>query len=263
MVPKGSFMMGTPITEVDRSKGEDLIHRVIFCERLFAVGRFTSHSTSGMPVLPMAVATATKADDHGVGRGRLPARGINFEAAKLYLAWLSKRVGRTYRLPSEFEREYFARAGTTTPFWFGKTISSQNANYSASIPYADGPRGIDSKGPAVWSIPRRTRLDFTRCTAMSGNGPRTAFQQALHRGYADRRLAVAEGDCNKRMVRGGTWDWSADNRARAIAMRSNTAAATAGVVRTLNVPNSGLRHGPAQPACNGGGFRDCLGPLSP
>jgi len=46
----------------------------------------------------------------------MPAQGINFEAAKLYLAWLSKKVGRTYRLPSESEREYFTRAGTTTPF---------------------------------------------------------------------------------------------------------------------------------------------------
>jgi formylglycine-generating enzyme required for sulfatase activity len=44
-------------------------------------------------------------------------------------------VGRTYRLPSESEREYFARAGTTTPFWFGKTISAQNANYDASKTY--------------------------------------------------------------------------------------------------------------------------------
>src|SRR5882762_8704982 len=69
----------------------------------------------------------------------MPAHGINFEQAKSYLAWLSRKVGRTYRLPSESEREYFTRAGTTTPFWFGKTISAQQANYSASTPYANGP----------------------------------------------------------------------------------------------------------------------------
>ena len=46
----------------------------------------------------------------------MPAQGISFDAAKSYLAWLSRKVGRTYRLPSESEREYFARAGTTSPF---------------------------------------------------------------------------------------------------------------------------------------------------
>ena len=79
----------------------------------------------------------------------MPAQGISFDAAKSYLAWLSRKVGRSYRLPSESEREYFTRAGTTTAFWFGKTISQQNASYAAGTPYADGPRGVDSKGPAV------------------------------------------------------------------------------------------------------------------
>ncbi len=77
----------------------------------------------------------------------MPAQGISFDAAKSYLSWLSRKVGRTYRLPSESEREYFTRAGATTPFWFGKTISSQNANYAAGTPHAGGPRGVDSKGP--------------------------------------------------------------------------------------------------------------------
>ena len=192
VVPKGSFMMGTPITEVDRSKGEDPIHRVTFA-RPFAVGRFTVSFDEWDACLADGGCDGNKGDDHGVGRGRLPARGINFEAAKSYLAWLSKKVGRTYRLPSESEREYFARAGTTTPFWFGKTISSQNASYSASIPYGDGPRGIDSKGPAVvdslraepvWTLP-----GARQCLGMD----RGLLQQALHRGYADRWLAVAGG----------------------------------------------------------------------
>ena len=45
--------------------------------------------------------------------------------------WLSRRTGKGYRLPSESEREHAARAGTTTPFWFGSSISTSQANYDA------------------------------------------------------------------------------------------------------------------------------------
>src|ERR1700716_4186927 len=148
VVPKGSFIMGTPIGEVDRAKGEDPLHRVSFA-RPFAVGRFTISFDEWDACLADGGCGDIKGDDKCFGRGRMPVQGINFEAAKSYLAWLSKKVGRTYRLPSESEREYFTRAGTTTPFWFGNTVTAADANYQASTPYGSGPRGVDSKGPAV------------------------------------------------------------------------------------------------------------------
>jgi formylglycine-generating enzyme required for sulfatase activity len=117
--------------------------------RPFAVARFKISFDEWDACLADGGCGGIRGDDNGFGRGRLPAYGISFEAAKAYLAWISRKVGRTYRLPSESEREYFTRAGTTTPFWFGKTISAQQANYSASIPYANGPRGEDSKGPIL------------------------------------------------------------------------------------------------------------------
>ena len=105
VVPKGSFIMGTPITEVDRSKGEDPLHRVTLA-RPFAVGRFTVSFDEWDACLADGGCDGNKGYDK-FGRGRMPAQGISFDAAKSYLAWLSRKVGRTYLLPSEKRARIF------------------------------------------------------------------------------------------------------------------------------------------------------------
>jgi len=209
VVPKGSFTMGTPMTEVDRYKGEDPLHRVTFA-RPFAVGRFTISFDEWDACLADGGCDGNKGDDHGFGRGRMPAQGINFDAAKSYLAWLSRRVGRTYRLPSESEREYFARAGTTTPFWFGKTISSQDASYAAGTPYANGPRGVDSKGPAVVDSYAPNPFGLYQVHGNVWEWTEDCFNKRYTEDTPTDGAPWLEGDCSKHMVRGGLWNWSAD-----------------------------------------------------
>ena len=237
VVPKGSFMMGTPITEVDRAaKGEDPLHRVNFAKP-FAVGRFTISFDDWDACLADGGCGGIKGDDRGFGRGRLPAQGINFEVAKLYLAWLSRKVGRTYRLPSESEREYFTRAGTTTSFWFGNTISQQDANYRASTPYGGGPRGVDSTGPVVVDSYAPNPFGIYQ---VHGNVPEWTEDCYNKRYTEDTPVDGApwlEGDCGKRILRGGTWDWSADVSRSGARDDSYTGGGKSfRVVRTLNVP---------------------------
>jgi formylglycine-generating enzyme required for sulfatase activity len=208
VVPKGSFIMGTPITEVDRAKGEDPLHRVTFA-RPFAVGRFTISFDEWDACLADGGCDGNKGDDK-FGRGRMPAQGISFEAAKSYLAWLSRKVGRTYRLPSESEREYFTRAGTVTPFWFGNTLSAQNANYSASIPYASGPRGVDSKGPVVVDSYAPNPFGLYQVHGNVWEWTEDCYNKRYTEDTPTDGAPWLEGDCTKRMVRGGTWNWSAD-----------------------------------------------------
>ena len=235
VVPSGSFMMGTPADEPDRFKGEDPIHRVTFAKP-FAVGRFTISFDEWDACLADGGCGHIKGDDK-FGRGRLPAQGISFRAAKLYLAWLSKKVGRTYRLPSESEREYFTRAGTTTPFWFGGTVTAQNANYKASIPYGSGPHGEDSKGPVVVDSYPPNPFGLYQVHGNVFEWTEDCFNKRYNEDTPTDGAPWLEGDCSKRMLRGGTWDWSA-NMVRA-GYREN-AIVDGGysfrVVRTLNVP---------------------------
>ncbi|SCA56484.1 conserved exported hypothetical protein [Candidatus Terasakiella magnetica] len=67
-------------------------------------------------------------DDHGWGKGRYPIINVTYKDIGDYLSWISKKTGKTYRLPSEAEWEYGARAGTTTAYWWGDKPGKNNAN---------------------------------------------------------------------------------------------------------------------------------------
>ena len=236
VVPKGSFMMGTPANEPDRFKGEDPIHRVSFAKP-FAFGRFTISFDEWDACLADGGCGDIKGNDKGFGRGRMPAQGIDFEAAKLYLTWLSKKVGRTYRLPSESEREYFTRAGTTTPFWFGNTVTAQNASYKASIPYGAGPRGADSKGPAVVDSYAPNPFGLYLVHGNVFEWTEDCFNKRYNEDTPTDGSPWLGGDCHRRMLRGGKWDWSAN--VQRSGYRENAIVDAGGhsfrVVRTLNV----------------------------
>ena len=96
----------------------------------------------------------------GWGRGKRPVINVNWDDAKAYVAWLSRKTGKTYRLLSEAEREYVTRAGTTTPFWWGSSISTSQANYDGNYTYGSGSKGeyrqktmpVDSFQPNPWGL---------------------------------------------------------------------------------------------------------------
>ena len=66
---------------------------------------------------------------------------VSWDDAKQYLAWLAKKTGKPYRLLSESEWEYSARAGTSTPFSFGKTITPDQGNFDGSFTYGGSSKG--------------------------------------------------------------------------------------------------------------------------
>ncbi|MEN8220167.1 MAG: SUMF1/EgtB/PvdO family nonheme iron enzyme [Pseudomonadota bacterium] len=70
----------------------------------------------------------TKPDDKGWGRANRPVMNVSWYDATAYAEWLSEQTGKQYRLPTEAQWEYAARAGTSTKYWWGNTIGSNKAN---------------------------------------------------------------------------------------------------------------------------------------
>ncbi len=118
VVPAGAFMMGSPETEEGRSKDEGLVHKVTIAAP-YAVGRFEITFDEWDGCVAHGVCPAEGAAGGNFGRGRQPLINVSWDDAQLYVKWLSKQTGKTYRLLTEAEWEYAARAGAATRFSFG------------------------------------------------------------------------------------------------------------------------------------------------
>jgi formylglycine-generating enzyme required for sulfatase activity len=210
VVPAGSFSMGSPENEAGRCNDEGPQHRVTFAKP-FAVGRFAVTFDEWDACAGDGGCNSYSPPDAGWGRGRQPVINVSWTDAKAYLAWLSRRTGKTYRLLSEAEREYVTRAATTTPFWWGSSISTNQANYdgdfvySRNSAYSGGSKGeyrkktipVDSFRPNPWGL-YQVHGNIWEWTEDCWNDS--------YRGAPEDGLAWTSGDCSRRVVRGGNWD---------------------------------------------------------
>jgi len=141
--------------------------------------------------------------DEGWGRGNRPVINITYWGAMEYCHWLSKRTGANIRLPTEAEWEFACRAGTTTPFWTGETISTEQANFDGGYTYNGGEKGVklgkttpvDTFAPNPWGLHDMHGNVWEWCASIFDeeyNG--LELEDA---GYSD--------DLGTRVVRGGSW----------------------------------------------------------
>lgn len=133
---------------------------------------------------------------------------VSWEDANIFADWLTELTGHTYRLLSEAEWEYSARAGTSTEFSFGETISSEQVNYDARSVYGLGEIGeYRSDVLPVGSFPPNAFGLFD----MHGNAAEWVMDcwnpsyVGIPRDVSDTGGAWTEGACYRRAVRGGSW----------------------------------------------------------
>jgi formylglycine-generating enzyme required for sulfatase activity len=145
LIPSGTFLMGSPEGEIDRDSEEDPQHEVTVSE--FWMGRYpvTQAQWRFVAGLPKMVRDLDLDPSTFKGETR-PVEGVSWLDAIEFCDRLSQHTGKTYRLPSEAEWEYACRGGTTTPFHFGETITTELANYRGTDD-ADGWSGSYGKGP--------------------------------------------------------------------------------------------------------------------
>jgi len=137
-IPAGEFLLGSPADEPGRD--DDERQHPVAIDELFSIGQF---EVTFEEYDRFAQATGRKKpSDENWGRNRRPAIHVTWFDAMAYAEWLSEQTGQNYRLPTEAEWEYAARAGTTTPFSFGNTISPEQANYDGQHSYNGGPTGV-------------------------------------------------------------------------------------------------------------------------
>jgi formylglycine-generating enzyme required for sulfatase activity len=123
-IPKGEFKMGT--LQAQSSDYNDQIVQKVVIKQRFAIGVY---EVTFAQYDKFAEATGRqKPDDKGWGRDNRPVINVSFDDALAYTQWLSEQTGRTYRLPTEAEWEYVARAGTETRYWWGNQIGVNQAN---------------------------------------------------------------------------------------------------------------------------------------
>jgi formylglycine-generating enzyme required for sulfatase activity len=156
LVPAGRFMMGSPEIEPGRFDDEGPQREVTIAQP-FAVGRHavaraqfaafasdTGYRTDGGAAV-WADVNKLESDPNASWRnpgfyqdGSHPVVCVSLDDATAYVACLSQRTGRKYRVLSTAEWEYVARAGTTTPFWWGSSITPAQANYDGRHLYPEG-----------------------------------------------------------------------------------------------------------------------------
>jgi formylglycine-generating enzyme required for sulfatase activity len=190
VVAAGSFDMGST------AEFENPVHRVTIAKP-FAIGRHEVTFNEWDRCVD-AGGCKHRPDDRGWGRGDRPVINISWSDAKAYLDWLSEKTGQSYRLPSEAEWEYAARAGTTTSFWWGSELGTGQANCR------DCGAGGSPKTTPVGSLkPSPFGLYDT-----AGNAAEWVEDcwNDNYRGAPPNGSAWTAGQCRLRVLRGGAFD---------------------------------------------------------
>ncbi len=193
MIPKGRFRMGDLHGQGDDN--ERPVHEVIIAQR-YALSRY--EVTFAEYDLFAAATGRPLPDDGGWGRGQQPVINVSWQDAAAYARWLAQQTGQPYRLPSEAEWEYAARAGTETLYWWGDELTPGRAVCDECGSQWDGrqPAPVGSFPPSPWGL-----HDL--------NGNVDEWVQDCYRdnyaGSPQDGSARSDAGCRQRVMRGGSW----------------------------------------------------------
>jgi formylglycine-generating enzyme required for sulfatase activity len=216
VVPAGSFMMGAPPDEPGRYNDEDPQHKVTIAKS-FAVSKFTLTFDNWDACVIDGGCDGYNPSDQGWGRGPQPVINVSWNDAKSYVAWLSRKTAKPYRLLSEAEYEYATRAETQTTYWWGYDIGTGNANCNGCGSRWDGrqPAPVGSFAPNQFGL-----------YDMSGN-VWAWVEDCWHDSYQGSpsdgsAWTTACTDDIRRVIRGGSWSLDPQSLRAAFRLRDTS-----------------------------------------
>ena len=199
VVPAGSFMMGSPAHEDGRYDEEGPVHRVTI-PAPFAVGKYEVTFAEWDACAVAEFCSEYRPDDEGWGRNRRPVINVSWREAIQYVQWLSHITGKHYRLLSEAEWEYAARAGSQTRYAWGDGIGSNRANCDGC-----GSRWDDKSTAPVGSFAANA-FGLHDMLGNVGEWVEDCWNDS-YAGAPSGGTAWVSGNCRRRVVRGGSWDF--------------------------------------------------------
>jgi len=209
VLPAGEFMMGSPESERGRGSNEGPQRKVTF-RQPFAMGR---HEVTFAQWDACAAEGACKHQpgDETWGRGKRPAINVSWHDATQFVAWLSRKTGKAYRLPTEAEWEYAARGVTKAsephpPFSTGSSINYKQANYDANFVYADGKMGVYRQKTVDVGTFRANAFGLYDMHGNVWEWVGDCYRDS-YKGAPTDGSAVTGSDCSLRILRGGAWNY--------------------------------------------------------
>lgn len=212
-IPAGSAQLGSPITEEGRSEDEEL-HSVEF--KSFFIGQYpiTQAQWSAIAALPKIRYSLDPEPSYFKGCNR-PVEKVSWYNAVEFCARLSQATGRSYRLPTASEWEYACRAGTTTPFHFGETLSTDWANYCGEdrdvqrrTRQQTRPRGAYGKGTTGCDRKETTEVGYFQVANSFGlyDVHGNVWEWCSYRwSEADANINQHASEVDQQALRGGSW----------------------------------------------------------
>ncbi|MEH2407485.1 SUMF1/EgtB/PvdO family nonheme iron enzyme [Nostoc sp.] len=194
-IPGGTFTMGSPKGEVERLDRENPPHQLTVPG--FFMGKYAVTQAQYQAIMGTNPSNF-KGD-------RRPVEQVSWDEAVEFCKKLSQKTGHTYRLPSEAEWEYACRAGTTTPFYFGETITTDLVNYDGNYPYGSAPKGEYRE--QTTSVGKFSPNSFGLYD-MHGNvweWCQDVYNDNYQRAPTDGSAWLTGKDNNIRLLRGGSW----------------------------------------------------------
>ncbi len=197
VVPAGRFMMGSPDSESEALADERPQHPVTIAQA-FAIGRYEVTFKEWDACVADGGCRGYRPDDKGWGLGLRPVIKVSWDHSQAYVTWLGKKTGKPYRLSSEAEWEYAARAGSTTRYWWGNDSGKNNANCGGC-----GSRWDGKQTAPVGSF-RPNDFGLSDTAGNVWEWVEDCWNENYHGAPSD-GSAWLGGNCSNRVLRGGSW----------------------------------------------------------